>query len=120
MGRGRPRLPGAATGASRLEKRMSKPYGSLGLEAANGPRTRDLKLGKLALYQLSYRRAGPILGPSLANRRAATGRDGTTPHPGSPPSATGSPPRPTYSGNEDPDFDLTWLADQSETRRSDT
>jgi hypothetical protein len=25
--------------------------------AANGSRTRDLKLGKLALYQLSYRRA---------------------------------------------------------------
>ena len=27
-------------------------------EAANGSRTRDLELGKLALYQLSYRRAG--------------------------------------------------------------
>ena len=27
------------------------------LRAANGLRTRDLKLGKLALYQLSYRRA---------------------------------------------------------------
>jgi hypothetical protein len=26
-------------------------------KAANGSRTRDLKLGKLALYQLSYRRA---------------------------------------------------------------
>ena len=31
-------------------------------EAANGSRTRDLKLGKLALYQLSYRRATRILG----------------------------------------------------------
>jgi hypothetical protein len=27
-------------------------------EAADGGRTRDLKLGKLALYQLSYRRIG--------------------------------------------------------------
>ena len=32
-------------------------------EAANGSRTRDLELGKLALYQLSYRRAAQILGP---------------------------------------------------------
>jgi cytochrome c biogenesis protein CcmG, thiol:disulfide interchange protein DsbE len=31
------------------------------LQAADGGRTRDLKLGKLALYQLSYRRAGQIL-----------------------------------------------------------
>src|SRR4029077_553441 len=29
------------------------------LKAADGGRTRDLKLGKLALYQLSYRRIGP-------------------------------------------------------------
>ncbi len=29
-----------------------------GIEAADGGRTRDLKLGKLALYQLSYRRIG--------------------------------------------------------------
>ena len=28
------------------------------VKAANGSRTRDLELGKLALYQLSYRRAG--------------------------------------------------------------
>jgi hypothetical protein len=39
-------------------------------EAADGGRTRDLKLGKLALYQLSYRRAAI----SLANR--AVGRQG--------------------------------------------
>ena len=32
-------------------------------EAADGGRTRDLKLGKLALYQLSYRRAARILRP---------------------------------------------------------
>src|SRR5436309_3254529 len=32
------------------------------LEAADGFRTRDLELGKLALYQLSYRRRGLILG----------------------------------------------------------
>ena len=32
--------------------------GSCESEAANGSRTRDLELGKLALYQLSYRRAG--------------------------------------------------------------
>jgi hypothetical protein len=30
----------------------------MGKEAADGGRTRDLKLGKLALYQLSYRRIG--------------------------------------------------------------
>jgi hypothetical protein len=30
-------------------------------EADDGVRTRDLKLGKLALYQLSYVRAGLIL-----------------------------------------------------------
>src|SRR5947209_19958440 len=33
--------------------------------AANGSRTRDLELGKLALYQLSYRRA---VAPMLRNR----------------------------------------------------
>jgi hypothetical protein len=32
-----------------------------GEEADDGVRTRDLKLGKLALYQLSYVRAGLIL-----------------------------------------------------------
>src|SRR3954449_9726401 len=32
-----------------------------GLRADDGGRTRDLKLGKLALYQLSYVRAGLIL-----------------------------------------------------------
>jgi cytochrome c biogenesis protein CcmG, thiol:disulfide interchange protein DsbE len=32
-------------------------------KAANGPRTRDLELGKLALYQLSYRRTGSDLTP---------------------------------------------------------
>src|SRR5947207_14246424 len=32
------------------------------IEAADGSRTRDLELGKLTLYQLSYRRAGVILG----------------------------------------------------------
>ena len=30
---------------------------ALTLKAADGGRTRDLELGKLALYQLSYRRA---------------------------------------------------------------
>jgi cytochrome c biogenesis protein CcmG, thiol:disulfide interchange protein DsbE len=32
-------------------------------QAADGPRTRDLKLGKLALYQLSYHRAGTDITP---------------------------------------------------------
>jgi cytochrome c biogenesis protein CcmG, thiol:disulfide interchange protein DsbE len=32
--------------------------GGAGIEAADGPRTRDLELGKLALYQLSYHRSG--------------------------------------------------------------
>jgi cytochrome c biogenesis protein CcmG, thiol:disulfide interchange protein DsbE len=32
------------------------PHGNPGFRAANGSRTRDLQLGKLALYQLSYRR----------------------------------------------------------------
>ena len=42
------------------------------LRADDGSRTRDLELGTLALYQLSYVRAGLILwpesGPSLAFR----------------------------------------------------
>ena len=35
------------------------PSGRAALQAADGGRTRDLKLGKLALYQLSYRRNPP-------------------------------------------------------------
>ena len=35
------------------------------VRAANGSRTRDLELGKLALYQLSYRRTIQILGGPL-------------------------------------------------------
>ena len=36
----------------------------LGLQRADdGSRTRDLELGKLALYQLSYVRVARILGP---------------------------------------------------------
>jgi hypothetical protein len=31
------------------------------IRAGNGARTRDIKLGKLALYQLSYARNGEIL-----------------------------------------------------------
>jgi hypothetical protein len=41
-------------------------------EAADGGRTRDLKLGKLALYQLSYRRAGRILRALGSMRRRHT------------------------------------------------
>lgn len=37
----------------------AEPNLALELQAANGVRTRDLKLGKLALYQLSYRRTAP-------------------------------------------------------------
>jgi hypothetical protein len=33
------------------------------LRADDGPRTRDLRLGKPTLYQLSYVRAGAILAP---------------------------------------------------------
>lgn len=43
-----------------------------GIGAGDGSRTRDLKFGKLVLYQLSYTRARPILGvahPAI-NRRA--------------------------------------------------
>jgi hypothetical protein len=40
------------------------------LQAADGGRTRDLKLGKLALYQLSYRRAGAILRRMRRSRRS--------------------------------------------------
>jgi hypothetical protein len=48
--------------------------------AADGGRTRDLKLGKLALYQLSYRRIGAILRgggglPLVGGRAAAVDRD---------------------------------------------
>ena len=40
------------------DQRVARPSGDTGLEeAADGSRTRDLELGKLALYQLSYRRA---------------------------------------------------------------
>ena len=37
-------------------------------EARDGPRTRDLELGRLALYQLSYTRKGPaiLVGPFIA------------------------------------------------------
>jgi hypothetical protein len=38
-------------------------------QAADGPRTRDLKLGKLALYQLSYHRIGPNITPPPPARR---------------------------------------------------
>ena len=44
---------------------------ALGPQAANGSRTRDLKLGKLALYQLSYRRAGAILWARSSGRAPA-------------------------------------------------
>ena len=47
---------------------------TLGLEsgAGDGSRTRDLKFGKLVLYQLSYTRVWPILGavPPPINCRA--------------------------------------------------
>ena len=38
-------------------------YRAVEREADDGSRTRDLELGKLALYQLSYVRAGRILRP---------------------------------------------------------
>ena len=47
------------TGRWKAERPM---FSGRGGQAANGSRTRDLELGKLALYQLSYRRVGPILG----------------------------------------------------------
>ena len=37
-------------------------------EADDGPRTRDLRLGKPTLYQLSYVRAGVILDPASGSR----------------------------------------------------
>jgi hypothetical protein len=37
-----------------------RPRGA-GIGAGDGSRTRDLKFGKLVLYQLSYTRTGPIL-----------------------------------------------------------
>ena len=37
-----------------------------GSGAGDGSRTRDLKFGKLVLYQLSYTRARPILGATPA------------------------------------------------------
>jgi hypothetical protein len=39
------------------------------LKAASGSRTRDLELGKLALYQLSYRRVEQIVGDRLYPRK---------------------------------------------------
>jgi hypothetical protein len=45
-------------------------------KAANGLRTRDLKLGKLALYQLSYRRSSPSLRPLGAFQDPATALHG--------------------------------------------
>lgn len=41
------------------------------LKAADGGRTRDLKLGKLALYQLSYRRNAPDSSSERRGRGAA-------------------------------------------------
>lgn len=50
------------------------------LKAADGPRTRDLKLGKLALYQLSYHRVGAhskaCSGIAPGRRRAESGPAG--------------------------------------------
>ena len=41
-------------------------HGHVGLVGADdGSRTRDLELGKLALYQLSYVRVAVILGPAI-------------------------------------------------------
>jgi hypothetical protein len=40
-------------------------------KAADGGRTRDLKLGKLALYQLSYRRMMHSLSVNLQRERCA-------------------------------------------------
>jgi hypothetical protein len=37
------------------------PFKRAGIGAGDGSRTRDLKFGKLVLYQLSYTRAWPIL-----------------------------------------------------------
>jgi hypothetical protein len=39
------------------------------MQAASGSRTRDLELGKLALYQLSYRRVKQIVGDRLYPRK---------------------------------------------------
>jgi hypothetical protein len=51
LNRLRPLLAACAIGGARARNL------ALATRAANGSRTRDLKLGKLALYQLSYRRA---------------------------------------------------------------
>jgi hypothetical protein len=72
--------PGETTNTrSRQTSRIQLPH-NRSPEAADGPRTRDLKLGKLALYQLSYHRAlwmhitregsglRPILGPASRTR----------------------------------------------------
>lgn len=51
-------------------------------EAADGPRTRDLKLGKLALYQLSYHRAAQILSSMVPTWGADLSVGGRRPHRG--------------------------------------
>ena len=44
------------------------------MTSGDGSRTRDLKLGKLALYQLSYARVNAIVGPAQAIAGAAGSR----------------------------------------------
>ena len=53
---GFPILPHDPIQHPRLEPKIRS-----GTEADDGPRTRDLRLGKPTLYQLSYVRAGPIV-----------------------------------------------------------
>src|SRR6476469_9431028 len=51
--------------------RRSPPRSSRTIGAGNGTRTRDIKLGKLALYQLSYARSSVQVRVNLADGRSA-------------------------------------------------
>ncbi len=60
-------------GSARFEPECPRPETSIGDRAGNGARTRDLNLGKVALYQLSYSRiANEIYGElsSTVDRQA--------------------------------------------------
>ena len=76
------RLPGNARARDPVMKKED-PGRSRGRGAGDGIRTRDLKLGKLVLYQLSYTRTAGGCAPSaaavstrlwVASRRAAPAR----------------------------------------------
>lgn len=70
----------SAANDRRLAVTMRRPWKGR-IRADDGSRTRDLELGKLALYQLSYVRAGQILsGTRTGSSRSTGGRSELIPN----------------------------------------